>query len=245
MRKIIRHLPNLLTSLNLLSGSLAVPLALTGNLQEAAWLILAGFLFDLSDGLVARLLNAQSALGRELDSLADVITFGLAPAALLFGLTQRLNPEAAFGLHNPTGQVLVNLVPFILPVFAGLRLARFNIDERQTHCFIGLAVPANGLMVLALPLILQDQPGSFLVPWLESGWFIPVYSVVVSFLMISPIRLYSLKIKGFSWNLNKFTYLFLILCLILLVAFQYTGLFLVVPAYLLIGSILESRFVKQ
>jgi len=241
MRNLLKHLPNALTSLNLLSGSLAVPLALTGHLRESGLLILLGFLFDLSDGTIARLLKAQSPLGKELDSLADVITFGLAPATLLFGVQQEITPREPFGLQMPAGQLLISLIPFILPVFAGLRLANFNIDERQAHCFIGLAVPANGLMVLALPLILTYQPDSFLVTWLESGLFIPVYAILVSFLMISPIRLYSLKIKGFSWKQNRFTYLFLLMAVLLLILFRFNGLFLVVPVYILYGAILEAR----
>lgn len=238
LRNIIKNIPNFLTLLNLLAGSLAVMLALRGYLMEAAILMFAGYVADLFDGIAARLLKAQSPIGKELDSLADLITFGLAPAAVLFGIQEQLGDAAAFSLSLPAGTIILRLLPFLLPVFAGLRLAKFNVDERQSHQFIGLPTPANGLMVLALPLILQSQPESFLVSWMSNDLFVPVYSVVVSYLMVSPLRLYSMKIKGFGFRENKFTYLFLALVLPLMIIFFYTGLFLAIPLYILYAGIL-------
>lgn len=238
IRSIIVQIPNSLTLLNLLCGSLAVLLALRGYLREGAILVLAGFCFDLFDGLAARLLKAQSPIGKELDSLADLITFGLAPAALLFGIQEQLGKGGPFSLDQPAGTIILHLLPFLLPVFAGLRLAKFNIDERQSHQFIGLPTPANGLMALALPLTMYGQPDSFLVSWLNNDLFVPIYSVIVSYLMVSPLRLYSLKIKGFGLKQNQFTYLFLVMALILILVFKQTGLFLTIPVYIFYAGIL-------
>lgn len=238
IRNIIQQIPNTLTLLNLLCGSLAVLLALRGYLQEGAILVSLGFVFDLFDGMAARLLKAHSPLGKELDSLADLITFGLAPAALLFGIQEQLGEGGPFSLLQPAGTIIFRLIPFLLPVFAGLRLAKFNIDERQSHQFIGLPSPANGLMVLALPLVMYCQPSSFLNAWLDNDLFVPLYSVIVSYLMVSPLRLYSMKIHGFGFRQNKYTYLFVAIAVSLIVIFGYTGLFITIPVYLLYTGIL-------
>ncbi|HBB93267.1 MAG: hypothetical protein A2X22_13840 [Bacteroidetes bacterium GWF2_49_14] len=236
----MKHIPNIITLLNLLSGSLAVVFALQGYPAFASVLVMAGFLFDFLDGFSARLLKVQSAIGKELDSLADVITFGLAPAAILFGIQLELAGGAGFSADKPLGIILISLIPFLLPVFAGLRLAMFNIDERQTTRFIGLPTPANGIMVLALPLVMKFQPDSFLVSWLESGFFIPAYSILVSWLMVSPVRLFSLKIKGLKWVDNRFTFLFLAIALILILVLGYTGIFLTIPCYILYAGVLDT-----
>jgi CDP-diacylglycerol--serine O-phosphatidyltransferase len=235
----MKHIPNFITLLNLLSGSLAVVFALQGYPALASVMVIAGFLFDFLDGFSARLLKVQSAIGKELDSLADVISFGLAPAAILFGIHLEMTGVAGFSTDKPIGATLLSLIPFLLPVFAGLRLAKFNVDERQSTKFIGVPTPANGIMVLALPLVMKYQPDSFLVNWLESGWFIPAYSIIVAWLMVSPIRLFSLKIKGFRWSDNRFTFLYLVIALILLITLGYTGLFLTIPIYILYASILD------
>lgn len=239
-KTLFKHIPNTLTAMNLLCGSLAVPLAIMGFLPESAFLVLLSFIFDLSDGMAARLLKAQSPLGKELDSLADVISFGLAPAAILFTIQQHSIGTGAFHTDMPAGQMVLQFLPFILPVFAGLRLAKFNIDDRQTSRFIGLPVPANGLMVLAMPFILSNQPDSFLITWMESSWFIPVYSIAVSLLMVSPLKLYSLKLKGFGWKKNKFTFLFAGIAVLLVVFLRYTGIFLIIPAYIVYAAIIDA-----
>jgi len=239
-KTLFKHIPNALTAMNLLCGSLAVPLAIMDFLPESAFLIFLSFVFDVSDGMAARLLKVQSPLGKELDSLADVISFGLAPAAILFTIQQHPIGTGDFHTDIPAGQMVLQFLPFILPVFAGLRLAKFNIDDRQTSRFIGLPVPANGLMVLALPFILSTQPDSFLITWMESSWFIPVYSIAVSLLMVSPLKLYSLKLKGFGWKKNTCTFLFAGIALLLVVFFGYTGIFLIIPAYIVYAAVIDA-----
>lgn len=244
IRNVVEQIPNTLTLLNLLCGSLAVLLAFRGYILEGAILVMSGFFFDLFDGMAARLLKAQSPIGKELDSLADLISFGLAPAAILFSIQEQLNGTGTFSLSLPAGTIILSLLPFLLPLFAGLRLAKFNIDERQSHQFIGLPTPANGIMALALPLVMHSQPDSFLISWLNNDLFVPIYSVVVSYLMVSPIRLYSMKIKGFGLTQNKFTYLFAVIALVLIILFGFTGLFLVTPVYIVYAGILAA-VVKQ
>lgn len=238
IRNVVHQIPNALTMLNLLCGSLAVVLALRGYIREGAIFVFTGFVFDFLDGLAARMLKAHSPIGKELDSLADLITFGLAPAALLFGIQEQLGDGGPFSLLQPAGTIILRLLPFLLPVFAGLRLANFNVDERQSHQFIGMPTPANGLMVLSLPLVLNNQPDSFLISWLNNDLFVPLYSVMVSYLMISPIRLYSMKIKGFRFKQNIYTYLFGAIALSLIVIFGPTGLFLTIPVYIAYAGIL-------
>ena len=237
-RRIIEQIPNTLTLMNLLCGSLAVLMAFHGYLREGAVLVAAGFVFDLFDGMAARLLRAQSPIGKELDSLADLVTFGLAPAALLFGIQEHLGQGGPFSTNLPAGTIILRLLPFSLPLFAALRLAKFNIDERQSHQFIGMPTPANGLMVMALTLTLQYQPGSFVSSWLQSDLFVPIYSAVVSYIMVSPLRLYSLKIKGFDFNGNKYAYLMAVIAIILVSIFGFTGLFMLIPAYVVYAGIL-------
>lgn len=242
-KTIVNNIPNALTSLNLLSGSLATVFALQGYLQTASVLIISGLVFDILDGLLARMLHVQSPIGKELDSLADLVSFGLAPACILFGIGQEFSGYGPINLALPFSKWVASLIPFILPVFAGLRLANFNIDQRQTTQFIGLPAPSNGFMVLALPLVLNHQPDSFLTSWLGSAWFIPVYSILVSFLMVSPIPLYSLKLKGFSWQKNHLTYLFILAVLILIISLQYTGIFLIIPLYFIFAAV-AARLTK-
>jgi len=239
MRQLIKQIPNTLTLLNLLCGSLAVLMALRGYITLGAILVSIGFVFDLFDGIAARLLKAQSPIGKELDSLADLISFGLAPAAILFGIQEQLGVGDPFSISQPAGTIILRLLPFLLPVFAGLRLALFNIDERQSHQFIGVPTPANGLMVLSLPLILRFQPDSFLVAMLNNDLFVPIYSVIVSYLMVSPLRLYSLKIKGFNFKETRYTYILAAIAAVLVGVFGFTGLFLTIPVYILYAAILS------
>ncbi len=244
MRRLYNHVPNALTSLNLLFGSLSIIYAVQGELQQASYLLLLAFYFDIFDGLLARLLKVQSDIGKELDSLADVISFGLGPAAILFAMLMPALGIETIHLGSLGIKDCIVFIPFIIPIFAALRLARFNLSTGKTRNFIGMPTPANALMVLSIPLIANNHPGSFLVIWFNSPTVILVYSVVASFLMVSPLRFYSLKLKGFSWPVNKYTYFFLICVVVILVSFGYTGIFLVVAFYMVYAFIL-ARILKN
>ncbi len=238
MRKLSKHIPNTLTSLNLLFGSISIMLAFNGEILQSGYFLLLAFHFDIFDGLSARLLNAKSKLGQELDSLADVISFGLGPAAILFALLKpALGIESVHFGTLPFKDYVV-FIPFLLPIFAALRLAKFNLDAGKSDVFTGMPTPANALMVLSIPLIANNHPDSFLVHWFHMPNFILLYSILASFLMVSPLPIYTFKLKGFSWSENKWTFIFLACVVLVLVIFGYSGLFLNVVLYIVGGTIL-------
>ncbi len=198
-----RHIPNLITSCNLLCGALAVISAADGLFARAFLFVLLGAMFDFFDGMVARLLKVSGPLGVQMDSLADDITFGLAPAVMLFRF---LRP--AIGNWS--------LLVLLMAAFAAYRLAKFNIDTRQTTSFRGIATPANAIFwggITCLPgVVLQIEIcGMPLIPWL-----LLAMSMVSGWLMVSDIPFFSLKIHGWSWQENKTQYIFLVGCLILI-----------------------------
>lgn len=238
IKKIIAQIPNTLTLLNLFFGSVAIILAFSGDLRLSAIFLLLAFHADVFDGMSARLLKVQSDLGKELDSLSDIVSFGVAPAILLYNmLLIRLGADH-FSFSLPAGEWITLLTPFLLPVFSAIRLAKFNIDENQKDKFIGMPTPANALMVISLPLIAYRQPDSFVLDLFSQPTGIIIYSVVVSVLMVAPIQLYGLKPQGFKWKENRFRFLFLGLGLTIILIFYHTGLFLTIPLYFLYGILM-------
>lgn len=187
-----KHIPNFLTSMNLLCGCLGVVVLLLGHIEYSFLFMIAGAVFDFFDGFVARLLNVSSPMGKELDSLADNISFGLLPA-LLMSMTM----SAQTGLYNP-----VTWIPVIIAVFSGLRLAKFNVDERQTSSFLGLPTPACAMICGSLAHFCATTgpdavPAHAIAMWLSApGVIIPV-SILLSLLLVSEIPMFSLKMhKG-------------------------------------------------
>jgi len=214
-----KHIPNFITSLNLFSGCVAVFLAFNGNYQGAFIAILIAAVFDFLDGFAARMLKAYSPMGKELDSLADVISFGMAPGAIVFSLL------------NETGiNELLPYLAFLIPVFSGLRLARFNIDERQTSSFIGLPTPANAIFWAGLAFSFSD----FLVTNL---WILVVFTLLFSYLLVAEIPMFSLKFKNLAWKDNQIQFLFLFGCAIILAIFQLNAFALLVGWYILLSVI--------
>ncbi|MGI9544340.1 MAG: CDP-diacylglycerol--serine O-phosphatidyltransferase [Cyclobacteriaceae bacterium] len=225
----IKQLPNLLTLGNLFCGCLGLVQAFDQHLTEAAYFIWAAALLDFLDGFVARLVGNASPLGKQLDSLADVVSFGVLPAVLLFLL-----------LQERTESSWLPYVAFSIALFSALRLARFNIDTTQSDAFRGLSVPANALFISSLPFILGPNPG-----WLTSivdSWEVLIgISIVFSLLLVSPIRLFALKFKDYSWGSNRVKYVFLAISVILLAWLGFNGIPLVVLLYI-ISSIFENQF---
>lgn len=192
----LRHIPNALTCLNLFSGCLAVVMAFQGEPKLAFGFIMLSALFDFFDGLAARALDAHSPIGKDLDSLADDVSFGVAPAAMLFNLLLQIATEEAWG----GAKALLPYLSFLIAVFSALRLAKFNNDTRQSTSFIGLPVPANALFWASLVLIFTN--GSSLHPLL-ANWAFPITLAIIalvflfSWLLVSEIPMFSLKkIKG-------------------------------------------------
>ena len=233
MNKIYKNIPNAITSLNLLSGCVAIVLASTAPLY-AFIAILVGALFDFLDGLVARMLNAKSSIGKDLDSLADLLTFGTAPAMILFYRLQALSLD--LGSSYP----IISFWAFLIPVFSALRLAKFNNDTRQTKIFIGLPTPANALFWGALATMsISDellQPFFLLIIFL-----IPVFS----WLMISKIAMFSMKVKSLSWKGNEQRYLFLIAVLFLCIFGGLGGIALSVALYIIISFFTQKITIRS
>ncbi len=189
----IRHLPNTITLLNLLSGFFAMLLALTGHPLLAGWLVVLASVFDFLDGFAARLLNAYSELGRQLDSLADLVSFGVAPAAILYHLLSRLEGGATLTSPGSVFTLLLLITPALLVAAAALRLGRFNLDPSQESSFRGLPTPAAGLFFATLPhllLIVPTGPADTTLALLLGA-----AAVLFSLLMVSRIPLFSLKFK--------------------------------------------------
>ena len=216
-----KHIPNFLTSLNVLCGSVAVVFIMKGALTTGVILIILAAVFDFFDGMSARLLKAYSPIGKELDSLADMISFGLAPGLLMFKLLEislfkaDIIPDLQSNLTP--GQLLIMGSAFLIPIFSALRLAKFNVDERQTSSFIGLPTPANALFISSLALI--QEHGS--IPAIDNFILCTPALIGITFLfswlLIAEIPMFSLKFKNLSWKSNQVQYIFLI-CSILLIS---------------------------
>ena len=206
---ITRHIPNAITSMNLLSGCFATIFALNGNFKTAFLCIIAGAVCDFCDGLAARALKAYSPMGKELDSLADMVTFGVAPAMIMY----RFQAEANF---------LVWL-PLLIAVFSGLRLAKFNIDTRQTENFIGLATPSCALICGSLVYASQVYPqvSDFLTAY---AYIVPMVSLVMCYLLVCEIPMFSFKFKSLKWADNKDRFSFLAIAATLAIVTLILGL---------------------
>jgi CDP-diacylglycerol--serine O-phosphatidyltransferase len=216
--KIKKHIPNFITCLNLFSGCIAVHLAFQGNYEGAFLAILLSAVFDFLDGFAARLLKAYSPMGKELDSLADVVSFGLAPGAIVFSLLS----------ETSTNEWLPYLA-FLIPAFSGLRLAKFNIDERQTTSFIGLPVPANAIFWAGMVY-------SFSPFLLNNLWILIILIGLFCWFLVSEIPMFSLKFKNLSWSSNQNQYIFLLGCIVILGFFQLNAFSLLIVWYILLSA---------
>jgi len=217
-----RHIPNTITSMNLFAGSVAVIFALKGWSTWAVFLIMAAAIFDFLDGFAARLLKAYSPIGKELDSLADMISFGLAPSLLLYyRYSQSLSVYISGDISSISFELLT-FIPLIIAVFSGLRLAKFNVDIRQSENFIGLPTPANALIISML--IYFTTFNQTLDPILNTVWFIPVLSFILSMLLVCEMPMFSMKFKSTDWRKNKSRYIFLSICSVIIIINALLGL---------------------
>jgi len=220
-----KHIPNFITCLNLFAGSMAVYYAFQANYPAVLLLVLVAAVFDFFDGFAARLLKAYSPMGKEMDSLADVISFGLAPGAVAFSMLQ----ESGLPLW-------LSFAGFIIPVFSALRLAKFNIDERQTSSFIGMPTPANAIFWVGLGY-------SFSELLIANNWLILIFIVVLSGLLVAEIPMFSLKFKSYGWKANQLQYIFLLVCIGLLAVFQLDAFAPIISWYISL-SIIVALFKK-
>lgn len=243
-----KQIPNLLTLCNLICGAMAAYQASQGWLHRAAILMLAGIIFDFLDGMAARLLKVQSPMGKELDSLADIVTSGVVPGIILYNMF-RLS-YYSLGIHSPL--YWLRFVGFLMPAFAAYRLAKFNLDERQGHSFLGLPVPSNALIWASIGLcaIHPDWAQVAVIPIenihlillsTTSLVILTVLSLVTDVLMISELPLMGLKFENFSWKENSLKYLLLIGIAILLVLFGIPGIALSVVWYIVLSLLTQRR----
>ncbi len=222
-----KHIPNTITCLNLISGCIATYYAFQADYSMALLFIVIGAVFDFFDGMSARLLHVSSPIGKELDSLADDITFGFAPSAIVFSFL------CSFHIHLP----FLPFLAFIMAAFSALRLAKFNLDERQVLGFIGLPTPANALFWGALIVGLGDR-----IATLPYVMYIMLAGILISsYLLVSEIPMFALKFKTWGWKGNEVKYIFLITCIPLLLLLGVSGLAAIIAWYVIL-SVIHDKF---
>lgn len=230
---ITRHIPNAVTCCNLFSGCIAILMAYQGIYQAALIFIFLGAVFDFFDGMLARVLKAYSPLGKELDSLADDITFGVAPSMIVYSLFKEVQMPAFL---SPIAEYLP-YTAFLIAVFSALRLAKFNIDTRQSTSFIGIPTPANALFWGALTVGAHD----FLISESFNAIYLLALVCLTSWLLISEIPMFSLKFKNISWRDNQVQFIFLLGCIPLILFLQIAGLAAIVIWYALLSLITQRK----
>lgn len=223
-----KHIPNTITCCNLVSGCIATTFAFAGNPKMAMFWIIMGAVFDFFDGMVARLLKVSSPIGKELDSLADDVTFGVAPSVIVF--------SELFTLQYPVLQGLQTYIPycaFLIAAFSALRLAKFNLDDRQTTSFIGLPTPANALFW-----------GSFIIgghTFIESfRWGVPLILIMIClscYLLVAEFPMFALKFKKWSWKGNEVKYIFILSCIPMLLFLGYSAFSAIIAWYVILSAI--------
>ena len=229
---VTKHIPNTLTSCNLISGCIAIVFALSANYTMALTFIVVGAVFDFFDGMSARLLGVSSPIGKELDSLADVVTFGVAPSSMIYTLLLTLSKSG----WNET-LAFVPYVAFVMAAFSALRLAKFNLDERQTTSFIGLPTPANALFWGALIVGNENV-------FDENSYYIYLLIILVfvsSWLLVAEIPMFALKFKHWGWRDNKVKYVFLISCLPILLIFGISGISVIIAWYICLSFLTTKK----
>ena len=222
-----KHIPNTITCCNLISGCIATYFAFQGDFTLALLFIIIGAVFDFFDGMSARLLGVSSPIGKELDSLADDITFGFAPSAIVFSYL------CTFHIHLP----FVPFLAFIMAAFSALRLAKFNLDERQALGFIGLPTPANALFWGSLICGLQEH--GLVFDGLE--WVILAGTFISSYLLIAEIPMFALKFKHWGWKGNEIKYIFVLSCIPLLLILGISGFAAIIAWYVVLSVIANKR----
>jgi CDP-diacylglycerol--serine O-phosphatidyltransferase len=216
-----KHIPNTITCCNLISGCIATWFAFESDFTMALLFIVIGAVFDFFDGMVARLLHVSSPIGKELDSLADDITFGFAPSAIVFSYL------CTFHIHLP----IIPFLAFIMAAFSALRLAKFNLDERQALGFIGLPTPANALFWGSLVLGLQE----YNIYFEGMEWAVLVGTFISSYLLIAEIPMFALKFKTWGWKGNEIKYIFILSCIPLLLLLKVSGFAAIIAWYVILS----------
>ncbi|MBN2481909.1 MAG: CDP-alcohol phosphatidyltransferase family protein [Bacteroidales bacterium] len=238
-----KAVPSFITSLGLIAGCISIVFSLSGNLYFAGIMILAAALFDFLDGLSARIWDSISEFGIQMDSLADMVSFGVAPAMIIKQLMQfslvASAPGSSFDIQSPgLMETVMMYAAFLIAVFSALRLARFNLDKGQVNDFKGLPTPANALLIAALGF--SSEKSQPLIPdkLIFNQWFLLVFILLSCFLLVSNIRMFSLKFKTYGYRENSIRYVFLAASVFLLVYFGLQALSLIILLYVLLSLFL-------
>jgi CDP-diacylglycerol--serine O-phosphatidyltransferase len=231
-KRVSRHLPNAITCANLFSGCIGIVFTFQDNLIFAAYALFLAAIFDFFDGFASRVLQSFSGIGKDLDSLADMVSFGVLPSAIMYELFLR-SPQIDNISHY------LNFIAFLIPVFSALRLAKFNNDTRQSESFIGLTTTANGILIASLPLILEQHP--ILSRYILNPYGLAVFVLVMCILLVAEIPLMSLKFKNRDFNQNIFRYLLLLFSAILILFFKFAAVPVVIIFYIAL-SLIQLKF---
>jgi len=246
-----KHIPNLITLLNVFCGCVATVFAVLNQLELAAFFVFLGIFFDFFDGLAARALNVKSDLGLQLDSLADVITSGLVPGVVMFqllGMSMTGGWNAGDSMGGGSSEYVrslfrdpLPLLGFLITLSSAYRLAKFNIDENQSDSFIGLPTPANALLILSLPLILLYQNNDYLNMIILDPWFLIGITLLSTYLLNARIALFALKFENWGFKDNALRYIFIIISLVLLVTLQFMAVPMIIVFYVLASVIANMK----
>jgi len=231
--RVKKHLPNAITCANLFSGCIGIVLAFKGELIAAAYAIFLSAIFDFFDGLASRVLKSFSGIGKDLDSLADMVSFGVLPAVIMYQLflqAPQINKVSSW----------LNFIAFLIPVFSALRLAKFNVDTRQAENFIGLPTPANAILIASFPIIISHH-NRFYTPYLLNPYVLPVFVVVMCTLLVIEMPMMSLKFKNSDLNQNIYRYLLLLFSAILILFFKFAAVPVIIFIYVIL-SIIQFKF---
>ena len=237
----------MITLLNLFSGCIALVFSFQQEFELAFYFVCLGIFFDFFDGFFARLFKVSSPLGLQLDSLADMITSGVVPSAVMFQLLLKsFGEEKIISVSSwDNSAMILPFLGFIIALGSCYRLANFNIDTRQTDSFIGLPTPANALFILSLPLVLQNSNLGFITNALQNHWVLIAISIVSACVMNAEIPLFSLKIKDFTFKKNALQILFLASAVLLLLVFRYLGIPIIIIFYVLLSVVNNMINKKQ
>ncbi|WP_147678613.1 CDP-alcohol phosphatidyltransferase family protein [Algibacter pacificus] len=249
-----RHIPNAITLLNLLSGCIAVILAVNNDFVAAALFVFLGIFFDFFDGFAARKLKVSSPLGLQLDSLADMVTSGLVPGVIMYKLLlmatggfETYTEASHWQEHSNWMDTKLEILPLmglLITLASAYRLAKFNIDEDQQTYFKGLPTPANALLILSLPLIIEFQNSDVINAIILNPWFLIILTLVSCYILNANIKLFALKFKNYGFSDNVMRYVFIILCVVLLIVLQFAAIPLIILLY--IGmSVLDNVIPKK
>ncbi|MES2809322.1 MAG: CDP-diacylglycerol--serine O-phosphatidyltransferase [Bacteroidota bacterium] len=227
-KRVKKHVPNAITCANLFSGCVGIVFAVQGDLIGAAYAVFLAAIFDFFDGFAARVLQSFSGIGKDLDSLADVVSFGVLPSAILYQLFQQAPQLGSISQF-------LNFAAFLIAVFSMLRLAKFNNDTRQSEIFIGLPTPANAILIASFPMVIDQRPA--LAQYILNPYGLAVFVGVMCALLVAELPLMSLKFKNKDFNKNIYRYLLLLSSAILILFFKFVAVPVVIFIYIALSIV--------